>query len=194
MVFVLIIGDFHIPHRTYDVPTRFKKLLVPGKIEIILSTGNLTNKETREYLTTLASDIHVVKGDFDDDNLNLPENDVVVIDGIKFGLVHGHDVIPWGDHDSLGVIQRKLGVDILIHGHTHEFSAFESEGKIFINPGSVTGAYSGFTEDVVPSFVLMDIQKEKIITYVYKLKNGELEVNKLFFSRPKTKESDENFD
>ena len=30
-------------------------------------------------------------------------------------------VVPWGDTDALGLQQRKLVVDILVTGHTHEF-------------------------------------------------------------------------
>lgn len=32
-------------------------------------------------------------------------------------------VVPWGDTDALGLLQRKLDVDILVTGHTHEFKA-----------------------------------------------------------------------
>lgn len=39
---------------------------MPGKIQAILCTGNLCNKETYEYLRMLASDVHVVRGDFDE--------------------------------------------------------------------------------------------------------------------------------
>ena len=39
---------------------------VPGKIQHILCTGNLGTKETYDYLKTIASDVHVVKGDFDE--------------------------------------------------------------------------------------------------------------------------------
>lgn len=39
---------------------------VPGKIQHILCTGNLVTKETYDYLKTIASDVHVVKGDFDE--------------------------------------------------------------------------------------------------------------------------------
>ena len=41
MVLVLCIGDFHVPHRSTDLPQRFKELLQPGKIHHILCTGNL---------------------------------------------------------------------------------------------------------------------------------------------------------
>ncbi len=60
----------------------------------------------------------------------------------KIGLIHGHQVIPWGDMASLALLQRQLDVDILISGHTHKFEAFENENKFYINPGSATGAYS----------------------------------------------------
>lgn len=41
-------------------------------------------------------------------------------------------------------MQRRMDVDILVSGHTHELLLWESDTKIFINPGSATGAYSGF--------------------------------------------------
>jgi vacuolar protein sorting-associated protein 29 len=63
---VLVIGDLHIPHRNSGLPAKFKKLLVPGKIQHILCTGNLCSKDTFDYLKTIAVDVHVVKGDFDE--------------------------------------------------------------------------------------------------------------------------------
>jgi vacuolar protein sorting-associated protein 29 len=66
MVLVLIIGDLHIPHRIHDLPLKFKKLLVPGKIQQILCTGNVCDKETFDYLRTISPDVHVVKGDYDE--------------------------------------------------------------------------------------------------------------------------------
>ena len=63
---VLVVGDLHIPHRASSVPAKFRKLLVPGKIQHILCTGNLCTKESVDYLKTLASDVHIVRGDFDE--------------------------------------------------------------------------------------------------------------------------------
>ena len=66
MVLVLVIGDLHIPHRIHDLPLKFKKLLVPGKIQQILCTGNVCDRETYEYLRTVSPDVHVVRGDYDE--------------------------------------------------------------------------------------------------------------------------------
>ena len=51
-------------------------------------------------------------------------------------------IVPWGDLESLALVCRQLDVDILISGHTHKFEAYEHEGRFFINPGSVTGAWN----------------------------------------------------
>ena len=75
-------------------------------------------------------------------NLNYPEQKVVSVGQFRIGLCHGHQVVPWGDTESLAMVQRQLDVDILISGHTHKFDAFEHEDKFYINPGSITGAYS----------------------------------------------------
>uniref|UniRef100_A0A7N5K3Q0 Vacuolar protein sorting-associated protein 29-like n=1 Tax=Ailuropoda melanoleuca TaxID=9646 RepID=A0A7N5K3Q0_AILME len=56
---VLVLGDLQIPHRCNSLPAKFKKLLVPGKIQHILCTGNLCTKESYDYLKTLAGDVHV---------------------------------------------------------------------------------------------------------------------------------------
>ena len=57
-----------------------------------------------------------------------------------------------------------------------------AEGKLFINPGSATGAFNPalkLNEEAVPSFVLMDIQGENVVTYVYELHGEEVKVKKI---------------
>jgi len=183
MVLVLVIGDIHLPHRASAIPPKFKKLLVPGKIQHIICTGNLCSKESQDYLKTIASDVHFVKGDFDEIQ-GLPESKVITIGQFKIGLCHGHQIIPWGDKEARSMLQRQLDVDILVTGHTHQFEAYEHQKKFFVNPGSVTGSYSSLTDDVIPTFVLMDIQGTHVITYVYQLKGGEVKVDKMEYNKP----------
>jgi vacuolar protein sorting-associated protein 29 len=85
---VLIIGDFHIPMRAVDIPDKFKELLVPGKIQQVISTGNAGNRETLDWLRTLCSDVHAVRGDFD--SSELPESSNFTIGSWKIGVIHGH--------------------------------------------------------------------------------------------------------
>ena len=138
MVLVLVIGDLHIPHRTHDLPSKFKKLLVPGKIQQILCTGNVCDRETYDYLRTVAADVHVVRGDYDEvrnsscegptnfdkiryQSVASPLSLTVTHSPIRIGVIHGHQCVPTGDLDSLNSIARQMDVDVLISGHTHTY-------------------------------------------------------------------------
>jgi len=178
-----VIGDLHIPHRIHDLPAKFRKLLVPGKIQQILCTGNVCDKETYDYLRTVASDVHVVRGDYDEDS-SFPLSVTVAHSPIKIGVIHGHQCIPTGDLDSLSSIARQMDVDVLVSGHTHTFQALEYDGRFFVNPGSATGAWTGaLTSDPTPSFALMDIQGTVVVTYVYQLIEGEVRVEKIEYRK-----------
>ncbi|KAI5815457.1 retrograde transporter [Pyronema omphalodes] len=171
---VLAIGDLHIPDRAPDIPAKFRKLLAPGKIGQILCLGNLTDKETWDFLRGVCTDIQIVKGDFDVEATTVPLHKVVTHGSLRIGFTHGHTIVPQGDSDSLLIEARKLDCDVLLWGGTHKFEAYELEGKFFVNPGSATGAISSGWwaegEDPVPSFVLMDVQGSVLVMYVYQLR------------------------
>ncbi|KAL2930216.1 Vacuolar protein sorting-associated protein 29 [Bienertia sinuspersici] len=138
--------------------------------------------EVHDYLKTICPDLHVARGEYDED-ARYPETKTLTIGQFKLGLCHGHQVIPWGDLDSLAMLQRQLDVDILVTGHTHQFTAYKHEGGVVINPGSATGSYSSITYDVNPSFVLMDIEGLRVVVYVYELIDGEVKVDKIDFKK-----------
>ncbi len=140
---------------------QFKKLLAPGKIGQILFLGNLTDKETYDFLRSTAPDLQIVKGDFDVEAPNLALSKVITHGSLRIGFTHGHTIIPPGDADSLLIAARHMDVDVLLWGGTHKFEAYELEGKFFVNPGSATGAMStgwwADGEEPIPSFCLMDV-------------------------------------
>jgi len=185
---VLVLGDVHIPHRKDELPDLFKDLLVPGKMQHVLCTGNLVSKQMEDYLRTLAPSVHIVRGDMDygPGLSELPDTKVLKIGDFSIGLCHGHNIVPWGDPEALANLQRHLDVDILITGHTHKNEVYEYERKYLINPGSATGAYSPITSNVVPSFVLMAVKGNKVVTYVYEIKDGEVNVSKSEFTKQKS--------
>jgi predicted phosphodiesterase len=87
----LALGDLHIPHRAADLPAKFKSMLVPGKIQHILSPGNLCIKEIHDYLKSLCGDVHITRGEYDDDS-RYPETKQLTIGAFKLGICHGHQV------------------------------------------------------------------------------------------------------
>lgn len=170
---ILILGDFHVPHRTEDIPQAFKTLLSSSRCTHVICVGNLCTKTTEEYVRALAPTVHIVKGDLDA-NTELPDSKVIKVNGLFIGIIHGHQLVPWGDPAALSNHARSMGVDILIHGHSHVAStvayqpnqnnnntantANSQGGILLVNPGSITGAYSPFTTGVVPSFSVMCIK------------------------------------
>ena len=52
---VLVLGDFHIPHRAAAIPEKFQRMLVPNKMQHVLCTGNLVTKEQYDELRGYSS-------------------------------------------------------------------------------------------------------------------------------------------
>lgn len=155
-VLVLVLGDFHIPHRAAEVPAQYKEMITPNKVNTVICTGNLGCREIHDWVKSLSSNIHIVKGDFEDEGIKeLPDDKVVEIAGFKIGVLHGHQIIPWGDEQALANKAVDLGVELLISGHTHELKSSSHNGIQFINPGSLTGAFSTLCVEPSPSFVIL---------------------------------------
>lgn len=188
---ILVIGDIHIPDRALDIPAKFKKLLAPGRIGQTLSLGNLTDKQTYEYLRSITPDLKIVKGRYDVEATSLPLTQVVTHGSIRIGFLEGFTLVS-SEPDLLLAEANRLDVDVLCSGGTHKFDAFEYMDKFFVNPGSATGAYlnsSGEGEDPTPSFCLMDVQGISLTLYVYQLRkddkgNENVAVEKVTYTKP----------
>lgn len=182
----------------------------PGKIGQILCLGNLTSPSVYTFLRNLAPDLQLVKGDFDIPLTSTPTNHttenaqpafpiptalskVVTHGTLRIGFTHADSIIPPGDPDALLIAARQMDVDVLCWAGTCKFEAYEMEGKFFVNPGSATGAVSWVDETLggdeeeegtVPSFVLMDVQGNVLVLYVYQLKgDGNVGVEKVSYRK-----------
>uniref|UniRef100_A0A6B2LKW1 Vacuolar protein sorting-associated protein 29 n=1 Tax=Arcella intermedia TaxID=1963864 RepID=A0A6B2LKW1_9EUKA len=166
----------HVPHRANDIPAEFKKILGNLKYDHVFVTGNLTSKEMYDYLRGLTNELHVVSGEFDEIK-KWPESKIVTVFDFKFGLNHGHSVVPWGDKESLYFMAKQYECDVLITGNTFEKTVFENNSKLFLNPGTGTGAYSIYSVETIPSFLVLDVKKSNIKIYSYELKDGDVKVS-----------------
>ena len=107
----------------------------------VVCTGNIGGVEQYEELQALAPNVHVVAGDFDDyAAFQFPESSVLQVGQFRIGVIHGHQIIPWNNQDALTRMRRKLNVDILISGHTHQNQVHCCpDGYYHINPVSYCG-------------------------------------------------------
>lgn len=118
---------------------------VPGKIGQIICTGNVSDKETYDYLRTIAPEVNVVRGEFDEvceasssatppaplvipaeadaflrvQNTHFPLSLTIPHQSLRIGVVHGQQIVPAGDTDMLAALARQMDVDVLISGGTH---------------------------------------------------------------------------
>lgn len=72
---------------------------------------------------------------------------------------------------------------------SHKNEVVLRDGFYHINPGSISGAASAHSREVTPSFILLAIQDNKLVCYVYELLNGEVEVSKTEFVKSASSES-----
>ena len=164
---VLVVGDMFVPQRAPDIDPQFKAILIPNKLQHVLSLGNIGSRESYDWLRSLSSDFHGVKGDFDEGDM--PETKLVTIGEFKIGMIHGHQILPIGDTESLACVARQLDCDIFISGNTHKIGVNVLDNKLFINPGSISGAFSNIVADPSPSFILMVLTGTEAIIYLYVL-------------------------
>jgi hypothetical protein len=162
---ILVIGDTHIPRRASRIPREISSLIENEKFDKIICTGDLTDKKVLDYLKSL-SEVTIVKGNMD--HLPLPEYQVFNAEKIKIGLIHGDQVYPRGDRMQLKAIAKKLGVDLLISGHTHSPDIHLDE-VLLINPGSATGVWGGGGGSLKPSFMILEIDDRNVVVNLYEL-------------------------
>lgn len=108
-------------------------MLVPNKMQHIICTGNVGTEQYKELLE-LAPNVHVVAGDHEDSSLTFSESQVVQVGQFRIGVMHGHQILPYGSKDALSRTRRKLGADILISGFTHQNEVSLQDGFYYINP------------------------------------------------------------
>ena len=180
---VLVVGDMFVPQRAPDIDPQFKAILIPNKLQHVLSLGNIGSRESYDWLRSLSNDFHGVKGDYDTGDM--PEKKLVTIGEFKIGMIHGHQVLPLGDTESLAGVARELDCDIFISGNTHQIGVKVLDNKLFINPGSISGAFSNFVADPSPSFILMVLTGTEAIIYLYVLndRTQKFEVNKVEYRK-----------
>ena len=65
----LLVGDFHIPLRCSEVPSKYKEMITPNKVSAVFCTGNIGSREVFDWCKSLANVFHVVKGDYEDESV-----------------------------------------------------------------------------------------------------------------------------
>lgn len=147
-----LIADTHVPQRLGRLPP----LVVEAfrGVCLILHAGDLNRWPVLEELARLAP-VVAVKGNADL-GLSLPWREIVEINGVRIGLVHGHG--GWrvylrnkiretlGGMESLRYLRYarqafREPVHLIVSGHTHRPHLAQVDGVWLVNPGPVAPDY-----------------------------------------------------
>jgi putative phosphoesterase len=157
---LLIIGDTHIPERARGIPEWMLGRIEKEKpFDMVVCTGDLEGEEVLGYFEGIAPEFVVVRGNMD--WLDLPEHTEFEIGELKFLVTHGREFWPRGDLKQLLAKAKKLGADVLIHGHTHIMKVCMEGGVLFINPGSATASWSGGGVKPEKTFIIAEFTGKK---------------------------------
>lgn len=155
---IAVISDTHHGDRTNNLPFPLLKELERLGPDLILHAGDVTSAELLETLENFAPTI-AVRGNAD--HLHLPEEEVVEVEDVRMGLLHGHQFISL-NAQFLTLKALDMDVDVLIFGHTHRFyhdtHSLHGQKVVLLNPGSPT-----FPRMDSAGFVVLHVDRENVV-------------------------------
>jgi len=153
---MIVLGDSHIPDRALEIPRKILEDIEKNRpYDIAIFTGDFTCEEVYEWFKGLGRKVYAVEGNMD--YIELPEYVVLTLNSIKMGVIHGSQVYPRGNIVKLTHIAQRLGVKILLSGHTHKPFLKKYKGVLHLNPGSITGVWSGSGSSFNPTYAILYI-------------------------------------
>lgn len=127
-------------------------------VDMIIHAGDYTNakvvsiiKENKKFVG--------VWGNNDGDEIRsvLKEKEIVVLNGYKIGIYHGHGEEKTTQERAVDLFKNDK-VDIIIFGHSHKPLIMAKKDVLIINPGSITSKRN----DRWYSYVILELQKDFI--------------------------------
>ncbi|WP_099362104.1 metallophosphoesterase [Fredinandcohnia onubensis] len=124
---VLILSDSHgLTKELLDIKERHK-----NDVEFMLHLGDSELSSQSEEM----SGFSVVRGNCDFDS-NYPNDMIVLLNGLKVYMTHGHLYNVKMSLMNLSYRAREVGASIVFFGHSHIAGAELIDDVLFINPGS----------------------------------------------------------
>jgi putative phosphoesterase len=158
---VLVFGDAHIPSRRNSIPKAFYEHIENTSYDLALITGDLTREHDMFAAFPPLPRHFTVVGNMDyGSQYNFHEQ--VQLDELNFLLLHGTQLRPRGNIKQLWEITHNIGADVAIHGHTHTASIDLYKDRLFMNPGTVSGATGGWGGKTDASFIELEVEKNVI--------------------------------
>ena len=149
-----VIADTHVPQRRKSLPEGIAQAF--EGVSLILHCGDINLAHVLLELGRIAP-VLAVAGNADPPWLGLPHSRIVVVNGCRIGMTHGHGgwqryvmdkfrdrLGGWKQSRYLGYAGEAFqGVDVVVTGHTHRPHLKYVGGVLLFNPGTAAPNYYG---------------------------------------------------
>lgn len=177
---VLVFGDAHIPSRRDSIPKAFYDHIEKTSYDLALITGDLVRESDMYSALPPLPRCFTVVGNMDyGSQYNFHEQ--IQLDEFNLLLLHGTQLRPRGSITQLWEIVQEVGADVAVHGHTHKPSIDLYKDRLFLNPGTVSGATGGWGGKTDASFIELNVS------------NNDLDVTLFYTDWKVVKESETRF-
>ncbi|GAX03745.1 metallophosphoesterase [Secundilactobacillus pentosiphilus] len=109
--------------------------------------------------------VQVVKGN-NDFGTDFPNELQRVIGGTKIFMTHGHLYDVGMSLTRLDLKAREIGALVVLFGHTHQLAAETSQGRLYVNPGSISLPRGEFAS-IGGTFAIIDVQPAQMTVDFY---------------------------
>ncbi len=165
---VLVFGDTHMPTRTSSIPSEFFQHIAATNYDLALVTGDLVREaDMRKALPPLPRTV-MVRGNMDYSSSSESFHRELFLEALNILLIHGTQLRPRGNIEQLWEIADNIGADIAIHGHSHNAAIDLHKSKLFLNPGTLSGASGGSGGRTDASFMELDLKKKAVDVVLFK--------------------------
>ncbi|MDF1540805.1 MAG: YfcE family phosphodiesterase [Candidatus Thorarchaeota archaeon] len=164
---VLVFGDTHIPSRRDSIPDDFFNHIEKTEYDLALITGDLVREqEMRAALPPLPRSF-IVRGNMDYSTSAYNFHEQIQIESFDVLLLHGTQIRPRGNIHQLWEVADNIGAHVTIHGHTHQAAIDLYNDKLFLNPGTISGATGGWGGRTDASFIELDSSENELTVHLY---------------------------
>jgi vacuolar protein sorting-associated protein 29 len=158
---VLILGDTHIPSRRDAIPDEFYRYIKDKQYNMTFITGDLVRESDMRKALPPLSRCFIVTGNMDfGSSYNFHEQ--IQVDCFNVLLLHGTQLRPRGNIEQLWDVLQHIGGDVAVHGHTHRAAIDLFKDKLFLNPGTITGATGGSGGRTDASFIEIIVNENQM--------------------------------
>lgn len=136
-----------------------KAIDIAGNVDYIVHLGDHASDMERVDTGEKSAQVLCVKGNCD--MSNTPTHKVVIIEGYRILLTHGHLQRVKSSLMQLSLFAVEQEVDVVLYGHIHVPDiSYASGGRLLLNPGSI-----GVPRRGMPTYCLFTIDAKEGLQY-----------------------------